>query len=206
MAARAGDTDRRDRSRGDRPTPWIETDAFWVLHFANVYETGEGPGRRIVVDFPWWSALGFGVRDGASVTGCLARATIDLDRGKIDLARVKERGSEFPGIDDRLIGRPHRFLTVVSRSQRPEMVRSEHDQLVRYDMASGASEVLDCGAVVNEVAFAPREGAAEELDERPGNGPGRVRLLPGLRHLARRRPVSPLHGLGRGRVPCATRR
>jgi carotenoid cleavage dioxygenase-like enzyme len=152
-----------DREGPGRPR-WVETDAFWVWHFANAYETGAGPGRRIVVDFPWWSALGFAVKDGASVTGCFARATIDFDHGKIDLARVEERGSEFPRIDDRLIGRPHRFLTVVSRSPRPELVRGEHDQLVRYDMASGSSQVLDCGAVVNEVVFAAREGAAEELD------------------------------------------
>ena len=77
---------------------------------------------------------------------------------------MDERPTEFPRIDDRLIGRPHRYLTVVANSRRSELVRGEHDQLVRYDMASGTSQVYDCDAVVGEVVFAPRAGATEELD------------------------------------------
>ncbi len=143
---------------------WIETEAFWVWHFANAYETGEGIDRRIVVDFPWWSALGFAVKGTVPVTGCFARATIDPERGRFDLDRVEERGTEFPRVDDRLVGRPHRHVTVVGSSRRAELVRGEHDQLVRYDMGSGTCQVFDCRAVVGEVVFAPREGATEELD------------------------------------------
>ena len=49
----------RDGSSDPR---WIETDAFWVWHFANAYETDETPeDRRVLIDFPWWSSLGFTV-------------------------------------------------------------------------------------------------------------------------------------------------
>ncbi len=161
----------RDGSHGPR---WIETEAFWVWHFANAYEAnaheanaheaGGADDLRIVVDFPWWSSLGFAVEQSEPLRGSLARATLDPERCRIDLSHVEERATEFPRIDDRLVGRPHRYLTVVSNSGRAELVRGEHDQLVRYDMASGRSQAFDCEAVVGEVVFAPRSGATDELD------------------------------------------
>ena len=152
---------RRDGSGDPR---WIKTDAFWVWHFANAYETGDPDDRRILIDFPWWSSLGFAVDQSEPLRGSLARATIDPGRGTIDLAHVEERGTEFPRIDDRLVGRPHRYLTVVGSSERNGLVRGEHDQLVRYDMATGHSQTFECDAVVGEVVFAPRRGATEEVD------------------------------------------
>ena len=149
---------------GSAAPSWIETDVFWVWHFANVYETVGPGGHRIVVDFPWWSSLGFAVKGAEPVRGSFTRAAIDPGRGRLDLTEVDERQTEFPRIDDRLIGRRHRYLTVVANSRRRELVRGEHDQLVRYDMASGTSQVFDCDAVVGEVVFAPRAGATEELD------------------------------------------
>jgi carotenoid cleavage dioxygenase len=152
-----------DRQGSGEPI-WVETDAFWVWHFANAYETGEPEDRRIVLDFPWWSTLGFGVKDAKPAWGAFARASIDPRRRKLDLTEVEQRPTEFPRIDDRLLGHPHRYLTVVGNSGRRELVRGEHDQLVRYDMASGTSQTFDCEAVVGEVVFAPRAGAPEELD------------------------------------------
>jgi carotenoid cleavage dioxygenase-like enzyme len=152
-------------ARDGLSTPtWIETDAFWVWHIANAYETGAPEDLRIVVDFPWWSALGFAVKGSERVTGSFTRATIDPGRRRVQLTPLDGRATEFPRIDDRLIGRQHRYLTVVGNSGRPELVRGEHDQLLRYDMATGQAEVWDCDAVVGEVTFAPRDGSSEELD------------------------------------------
>jgi carotenoid cleavage dioxygenase-like enzyme len=150
--------------QGTAPARWIDTEAFWVWHIANAFETSRGPDQRIVVDFPLWSALGFAATTTGPITGCFARATLNPAGGTFDLERIEARGTEFPRIDDRLVGRPHRYLTVVANSGRPELIRGEHDQIIRYDMASGDSAVFDCGAGVGEVAFAPRIGAIEELD------------------------------------------
>jgi carotenoid cleavage dioxygenase len=151
----------RDGSPGIR---WMDTEAFWLWHIANAYETDEGGELRIVVDFPWWSGLGFVMGDGPPIRGALARATVDPGRGRIDLVHVEERATEFPRIDDRRLGRRHRFFTVVGHSGRAELVRGEHDQLIRVDTASGESLIFDCGAVVGEAVFAPRPGGTEELD------------------------------------------
>ena len=143
---------------------WIDTDAFWVWHFANAYETGTTTDARIVVDFPYWSHLAFAVKDPQPLRGSLVRATIDPEGRRIDLTTIEERASEFPRIDDRLTSRPHRYLTVVANSGRTGLVRGEHDQLIRYDMATGTPATFDCDAVVGEVVFAPRVGATDELD------------------------------------------
>ncbi len=162
----------RDASSAPR---WIHTDAFWVWHIANAFEVDASTsqasggsaddGVRIVLDFPWWSALGFGVPEGAApVSGAFTRATLDPGRGTVDLQHLDDSGTEFPRIDDRLLGRRHRYLTVAGVSGRHALVRGEHDQLVRYDMDAGSSVSWDCDAAIGEVVFVPRPGGTEELD------------------------------------------
>lgn len=143
---------------------WFETDAFWVWHFANAYESGDAAAPQVVLDFPWWSVLGFGVKGAEPARGAFVRATLDLRLGSIDLVQVDERTTEFPRIDDRLTGLPHRYLTVVGKSGRSGLEVGEHDQVIRIDMESGRSVTYDCEAVVGEVVFAPRSGATDELD------------------------------------------
>jgi carotenoid cleavage dioxygenase-like enzyme len=151
----------RNGSAGPR---WIETDAFWVWHFANAYETGNGADLRIIVDFPRWSSPGFVTNGAEPIRGSMVRATLDPERGRIDLALVEERATEFPRIDDRLTGRRHRYLTVVGNSGRADLARGEHDELVRFDMTTGQSQTVSCDAVIGEVVFAPRPDATDELD------------------------------------------
>ncbi len=147
---------------------WIHSDAFWAWHFANAYESTPSAGAddvRIVLDFPWWSTLGLAA-GGASepVRGAFTRATLDPGRGTVALEHLDAAGTEFPRIDDRRTGRRHRYLTVAGVSGRNQLVRGEHDRLVRYDMDAGTSRSYDCDAVIGEVAFIPRPGGTEELD------------------------------------------
>lgn len=159
----------RDGSSGAR---WVETDAFWAWHFANAYELPDpSPGRgttttdvRIVVDFPWWSSLGFLTDSTDPLRGAFTRATLDPGRGTVELVHLDGAKTEFPRIDDRLIGQQHRYLTVVGLSGRHDLVLGEHDRLVRYDMETGTSAAFDCDAVIGEVVFAPRLGGTEALD------------------------------------------
>ena len=151
---------------------WIHTEAFWAWHFANAYEltSSESPGvtsdePRIVLDFPWWSTLRLGLAgDEDPMHGAFTRATLNPVRGTIDLEHLDETGTEFPRIDDRLVGREHRYVTVAGVSGHHELIRGEHDRLIRYDMQTGKCETFDCDGVIGEVTFAPRLGATEELD------------------------------------------
>ncbi len=159
----------RDGSSGPA---WIHTDAFWVWHFANAYEVPSprtapagADELRIVVDFPWWSSLGLGLAANAPpMSGAFTRATLNPKQGSVAFDHLDSAGTEFPRIDDRLTGRRHRYLTVTGVSGRHQLVRGEHDRLIRYDMEEGTSVAHDCDGVIGEVAFAPRPGGTEELD------------------------------------------
>jgi carotenoid cleavage dioxygenase len=152
---------------GDGPVTYAELGPMWIWHFANAYEDG----GRVVADFPSWSALSMGAGDRRSagtertpVTGRFNRVTIDPARGAATMTEVSDQASEFPRIDDRLTGRRHQYLTTGAVSGRHDLIRGEHDRLIRWDMASGRSQAWDADAALGEVVFVPRQGAADELD------------------------------------------
>jgi carotenoid cleavage dioxygenase-like enzyme len=138
----------------------FELDPFWVWHLANAFEEN----GRITVDFPWWSSLGNAGGDFSAVTGAFTRLILDPASGKSDLAHVDAAGTEFPRIDDRRTGRPHRYLTVLASTGRNALQLFEHDRLCRYDMVTGSSVGYDSDACLGEVVFVPRPGGTDELD------------------------------------------
>jgi carotenoid cleavage dioxygenase-like enzyme len=144
--------------QGDEPICWIETDAFWVWHFANAYEDG----TKIVMDFPGWNVPGF-LAPGTPARGAYTRAVLDPDAGTIERTELHDGASEFPRIDDRRLGRKHRYVTIGAASAKP-LTAGEHDLLCRIDLQTGEWVSADTGAVIGEVAFAPRAGGTAELD------------------------------------------
>jgi carotenoid cleavage dioxygenase-like enzyme len=151
---------RRDRQG---PTRWIHTDAFWAWHYANAFDDD---GGLVQLDMPWSSAPGImqTPAERATVVGAFARATIDPERGTIDVHHLDANMLEFPRIDDRRIGARHRYVTVAGRSADPAVRAGEHDQLHRYDMVAGTSVRYDAGAALGEPVFVPRAGGTDELD------------------------------------------
>jgi carotenoid cleavage dioxygenase-like enzyme len=152
---------------GDGQAVVAELDPFWVWHFANAYEDG----GRVVADFPWWSTLSIAAGDRRAangqrdaVRGRFSRVSINPANGTATLTHIGDTCSEFPRIDDRLTGRPHRYLTVGAVSGQHDLARAEHDRLVRWDMATGQSAAWDTDAAIGEVIFVPRAGSGEELD------------------------------------------
>jgi carotenoid cleavage dioxygenase-like enzyme len=143
---------------GQGPTRWIESDPFWVWHLANAYEDGSG----IVVDYPGFNTLAF-LDPHTPVVGSYTRAVLDPDAGTMERTVLHDVVSEFPRIDDRRLGRRHRYVTV-GASSGAAGTAGEHDVLCRVDVETGAWESFDTGAVIGEVVFAPRPGGTDELD------------------------------------------
>jgi carotenoid cleavage dioxygenase-like enzyme len=144
--------------RDGSPTRWIESDTFWVWHLANAYEDG----TKINLDYPGFNTLGF-LDPQTPVTGAYTRAILDPAAGTMERSVLQPVISEFPRIDDRRLGRRHRYVTVGAASG-PAQTAGEHDVLCRVDLESGAWESYDTGAVIGEAVFAPRAGGTEELD------------------------------------------
>lgn len=148
-------------ARADGTVRWIDTDAFWVWHFANAF----ADGHELVVDFPWISRFNLhGAMDEPATTK-VVRLRLDPDRGRADFETLDDRLTEFPRIDDRLTGRKHRYFAVAHRSNRAGITDTDWDALVRYDTERGTAEVRPGdGEVFGEPAFAPREGSTGETD------------------------------------------
>jgi carotenoid cleavage dioxygenase-like enzyme len=160
--------DRSDPARVTR----ARLEPLRTRHLANAYEAGgagpaadadafepdvPGEGLRVVADLLCWSGP-------PPSPGRLCRITVNPVNGTAALDRLGTAG-EHPRIDDRLTGRPHRYVTVVAGSGRPGLAPGEHDRVIRYDLAAGRADAADAGAAVGEVVFAPRGGpAAEEPD------------------------------------------
>src|SRR5262245_12366871 len=53
----------------------------------------------------------YGIADG---TGTLDRWTIDIDAGRVREQRIDDRFQEFPRVDERILGRRHRYAYTTS--------------------------------------------------------------------------------------------
>ena len=141
--------------RDGRAAKWIDTDAFFVWHYGNAYDDGDD----VVVDFSWWSDFSLG--PAPDRTAAFTQARLSPDHGAIELTHLDYLPSEFARIDDRLMGRRHRYVTVSRKSGRHAgLISGEFDQLVRFDMDTGTSCRHDGDLVFGEVAHVPRPGTA----------------------------------------------
>jgi carotenoid cleavage dioxygenase len=150
--------------RDGSPVVWVDTEAFWVWHFANAYEEVDANGATtLVVDYAHWSALSMGQE---AVEGHVARARIDPVRRRVTFDTIDARVAEFPRIDDRRIGTPHRFFYCAAKGG--GIGRGEFDRIRRYDAHTGESDdYAPEDGRVGEPVFAP--SAAD-----PGEGAGYV--------------------------------
>jgi carotenoid cleavage dioxygenase-like enzyme len=149
----------RDRAT---PTRWVHGDAFWAWHYANAFEDGD----VIHLDLPYSTSPGLVLppEQRPAPRFGFTRATLHPSVGTFELNHLDDIGCEFPRIDDRLVGRRHRYLTAAGRSSNTALAAGEHDVLRQYDMDAGTSTEFRSSAALGEVAFAPRVGSAGELD------------------------------------------
>ncbi|MGZ4710624.1 MAG: carotenoid oxygenase family protein [Acidimicrobiales bacterium] len=145
---------------GSGAVRWIETEPFWVWHFANAFERVSDAGAtEIVVDFTRWSRPGFGA--GPPITGAISRAVIDAGAGTVEIEDLSDESAEFSRIDDRLIGRPHRHFVATTKTG--DLPVGEQNTLVRVDTATGSLERWVSGpSVFDEVIFVPAPGGEPE--------------------------------------------
>ena len=171
------------RAGTSKDVQWIETDPFWVYHFANAFADGDD----IVVDLAKWKEFALG--PAPDQTGAAVRARIDTKAGTVALDPWFERICEFPRIDDRLVGSAHRYFTM---STKHDLGSGSWNVLTRVDTQTGAVAEWDSGTkVFDEVVFAParrwcaRGGLLRDLPHRHRDPAERLRRARGRRHRRR---------------------
>jgi carotenoid cleavage dioxygenase len=150
---------RRDSDGSD--VRWLDVEPCYVYHPLNAFD--DGPDRIVldVVRHPkMFDKDRHGPNEGAPT---LDRWTVDLSAGKVIEERLDDRGQEFPRIDERLIGRRHRYgygATVGSDATGIEFATA----LLKHDLAAGRTETrtFGPGSHVGEFVFVPSAPDADE--------------------------------------------
>ena len=148
--------------QGDGAVRWFEVEPCYVFHTLNAYDDGDD---QVVIDVVRHATMFehdiYGVGDAP---GTLDRWTVDLARGRVREERLDDRGQELPRIDDRLVGRRHRYgYSNLVPSQRDGRVTI--GGLLQHDLRTGRSVQarLGPGKAASEGVFVPaRDGAGED--------------------------------------------
>lgn len=144
------------RDGGNDDIRWIEVEPFYVFHFLNAFDRGDG---SVVVDgcraarLP--TAFGDDVLD-EPVQPSLHRWHIDPAAGQVHDEAVDDRPVDFPRVSPLVETRPNRFgYTGHASTWDTEIAR--FDGFVKYDLAEGVSttHVFGAGVASGEPVFAP---------------------------------------------------
>jgi carotenoid cleavage dioxygenase len=143
---------------------WHEVDPCYVFHPMNAYDESGGDG--IVLDVVRHPSMFRTQRLGpAEGTPTLERWHISGHGAPVKEERLDDRGQEFPRVDERLVGLPHRYGYAVGVARSDDIVGTEA-VLVRHDLERGTSDVRTFGsdASLGEAVFVPRATDAGEAE------------------------------------------
>ena len=147
------------RDGGNDDVRWIEIEPCYVFHPLHAYDDGD----RIVMDVvrhpTMFSSSTIGPEEPTAPT--LDRWVIDPVAGTVESSRLDDRSQEFPRLDERLVGRRHRYGYAV------ELVKDgsfDAGGIVKNDLVTGASQVhrLEPGRAASEAVFVPASATAGE--------------------------------------------
>jgi carotenoid cleavage dioxygenase len=147
------------RDGGNEDVRWFEVELCYVFHPLNAYDDN----GRVVVDVARHAKMfDRDIYSPAEQPPTLDRWTIDLDAGKVIEERLDDRPQEFPRVDERVVGRPHRFGYTT-----PFGIDDDGIQLgglVKHDLRGGTSEARSFGRGTHagEGVFVPASDDAGE--------------------------------------------
>lgn len=155
--ARVGLMPRAGRSTD---VQWFEVDPCYVFHPLNSYDADDD---KVVVEVVRYETL-WRENAGQFDAAKLHRWTFDTKTGTVSEQPLDDRAIEFPRVDERLVGRKHRFGYA---AQNPgDFADASRTQLVQYDLETGSSVAHDFGAgyAPGEAVFAPASPGAGETE------------------------------------------
>jgi carotenoid cleavage dioxygenase len=141
---------------------WHDVDPCYVFHPMNAYDEPDTDG--IVLDVVRHPSMFrthlLGPSEGAPT---LDRWHIDGHGGAVKEERLDDRGQEFPRVDERRVGLPHRFGYSVAVAEKDDLLGTE-SSIVRHDLSAGTSETrsMGPGSSIGEAVFVPSAPDAPE--------------------------------------------
>lgn len=140
---------------------WFEVQPCYVFHPLNAYDDGD----TIVLDVVRHESV---FASGSAVVPeerTLDRWTVDLRRGTVREERLDDTAQEFPRVDERLVGRRHRYGYSVGYTPGTPGITSP-DSILRHDLVTGSTHTVAFGPgrEPGEFVFVPSAPDAAEDD------------------------------------------
>ena len=138
---------------------WVDIDPCWVFHPLNAYDLEDGRIVLDVVRHPSVFETNLSFPDEGPPT--LDRWTIDAGAGTLSSECLSDRPQEFPRIDERRVGKPHRYGYGVELGEHFDYCRA-----LKNDVVDGSEEIRDFGPgrQAQEPVFVPSAPDAAEDD------------------------------------------
>ncbi|WP_306356305.1 MULTISPECIES: carotenoid oxygenase family protein [unclassified Nocardia] len=145
------------RAGGNDDVRWFEIEPCWVFHPMNAYDDGD----TVVLDVVRYPVMFDRDRTGPEeASPTLDRWVLDLVAGTVRQDRVDDRAQEFPRVDERRVGRRHRFgyAPAVGPGATPGSTLLKHDRL----HGTTTARFFGRHARVGEFVFEPAAPDARE--------------------------------------------
>jgi carotenoid cleavage dioxygenase len=138
---------------------WFDVEPCYVFHPMNAYEDGDTIVLDVVRHPTMFDTDHLGPNEGPPT---LDRWTVDLADGKVRESRLDDRAQEFPRVDERLVGKRHRY------GYAPAVGEGTAGQgtLLKHDLIGGGSRARSFGdgKALGEFVFEPTSPDADEDD------------------------------------------
>jgi carotenoid cleavage dioxygenase len=150
------------RDGGADDVTWFETEPCYVFHSLNAYDTDDG---AIVLDVVRYDKVfDQDLRGPTEGHPALYRWRADPGTGKVSQEQLDDRMQEFPRVDERVVGRRHRY------GYAPRFLEGDDglgpSELLKHDLDRGTTQAaaFGTGREPGEFVFVPRGADAAEDD------------------------------------------
>lgn len=147
------------REGGNADVRWFDIEPCYVFHPMNAYDEGETVVLDVVRHPKMFDTDRHGPNEGDPV---LERWTVDLAAGHVREQRLDDRAQEFPRVDERLVGKRHRY------GYAPELGAGaeQGSALLKHDFPHGKTvrREFGRGMEVGEFVFEPNTSDSAEDD------------------------------------------
>jgi carotenoid cleavage oxygenase len=150
------------RDGGNADVRWLDVDLCYVYHPLNAFDEPDG---RVVVDVVRHETMFATDRYGpGDRLPTLDRWTIDIAAGKVVEERLDDHAQELPRMDERRLGRRHRFGYAPGFSLGNGAGGVEFGGLLKHDLDRGVTEErsFEMGESAGEAVFVPASADAGE--------------------------------------------
>ena len=145
-----------ERDGGSEDVSWFDVEPCYVFHPMNAYDDGGTVVLDVVRHQRMFDTHPLGPDEGPPT---LERWSIDLAGGKLIEERLDDRGQEFPRVDERLVGRRHRYGYAGA-------FLVDDSALIKHDLQRRTSEVRPTASPggASEAVFVPSGPVSAEDD------------------------------------------